>query len=567
MDASFPRGASDTMGKPLLPRSQTEPSQLPARRATVWFREAVHCREVPDMSDGELARGLGAVELTLLGIGACIGAGIFVLTGVEARIAGPAVTISFMLAAATSVFNGFCFSELSSRLPISGSSYLYVYCTFGQLPALIVVANLLMDYHVGAATTSRSLVTYLGNALSAFGVPVHPCLVGCKPFPSLPWISLSLGAPFVIGVVTLVVAGGSKTNATVNGIMTSLKLCIIVFVIVVGGQYVDVNNWTPFFADGGMASTLQAAATLNYAFIGFDVIANAAEECQNPQKDIPKAIIGALFACATLYIIMSFVLCGMQSYDDIDASAPVSVAFTSRGMTSLGTLINVGAGIGMFTGFIAGIYGQSRIYFALARDHLAPTSLKETKKSAVMCGALAALLATVLDVEQLASFLNIGVLLSYSFTAASVLIINACDQRSERGVVALAAALGILLSQGDQLWAPLPRLAALALVALMAWACLGRSYSCSPSGSFRCPGLPLTPLVALASNVFLAAQLSRNAWIRLAVVSAIVIGAHSLAHCCGWSDAQSQRGHIVTTVKTTVAQSGTETGLCRKEGT
>lgn len=517
------------------------------------------------MSDGELERGLGQVELTLLGIGACIGAGIFVLTGVEARIAGPAVTISFTLAAASSVFNGFCFSELSSRLPISGSAYLYVYCMFGQLPALIVVVNLLMDYHIGAATLSRSLVTYLGNAVAAMGVSVHPCLIGCTPFPSLPWISLSLGAPFVIGVVTLVVAGGSKTNATVNGIMTSLKLCIIVFVIVVGGQYVDVHNWTPFFADGGVASTLQAAATLNYAFIGFDVIANAAEECQSPQRDIPRAIIGALSVCATLYIIMSLVLCGMQSYGDIDAAAPVSVAFTSRGMTSVGTLINVGAFIGMFTGFIAGIYGQSRIYYALARDHLAPASLKETRSSAVWCGGLAALLATVLDVEQLASVLNIGVLLSYSCTAASVLIINACEQRSERAVVALDAALAIAMSQGGQLWAPLPHVAAAGLALLIGWVCLGRSYSCSPSGSFRCPGMPLTPLVALASNVFLAAQLSRNAWIRLGAVSALVILAFSIAHVCGWSDAKSQQGHICNTIKSTVAQSGSETGLCRKK--
>lgn len=544
-----------------LQRSQSAPGVMFAE----FLEKCSEHRELPGPNDGELKREMGSFELTLLGVGACIGAGIFVLTGVEARIAGPSVSLSFCLAAASSVFNGLCYAELSSRLPISGSAYLYAYCMFGELTAMVVVANQLMDYHIGAATMARSLTAYVGKAVLSFGVPLPACMIECQPFPSLPWLSISLGAPLVLLCVTMVVAGGAKTSASVTAAMTVLKMGIVVFVIAAGMQMVDTSRWHPFFPNG-MTATLQAAATLNYAFIGYDVIANAAEETKNPQRDIPISIVSALSICATLYLVVCMVLCGMQDFDQIDAAAPVSGAFMQRDMVWVASVINIGAFLGMVTGLLAGLYGQSRIYFALARDDLAPHSLKQPGTCSLWCGCVAGLLATFIDVRELASFLNIGVLLAYSTTAASVLCINAKRRggpgaRSENFWIFLAAGLAVVLSQGGRVWTPLPGLAATGIVLVIAWVSLFREYSTFPGGAFRCPGVPATPLIALVTNVYLATQLSWLAWLRLIVVTIVV----SLAFCffiLRHFSLDDRRRAICTTVKAAADAAGTKPGVC-----
>jgi len=547
------------LDQPLLKQSATAPGRL-----SEWLERATVLHELPRMTDGELERRLELPELTLLGVGACIGAGIFVLTGVEAHVAGPSVGLSFLLAAVCSMFNGMCFSELASRLPVSGSTYLYTYCMFGELTALVVVANQLMDYHIGAAVMSRSLVAYVVGAFEMLGVPVHPCVVGCTPLQSVPWLSISLGAPAVLGVITAVVAGGAKTNATVTGAMTVLKVAIIVLVIVLGIGMVDVSRWVPVFPHG-LSATLQAAATLNYAFVGYDVIANAVEECVRPQRDVPAAIVGALSVCGILYLLMCMVLCGMQQAEEIDVSAPVSGAFVSFGMERVASVINVGAFVGVFTGLLAGIYGQSRIYFALARDHMAPSLLRGTPKCAAWCGGFAALLATLLNLEELASFLNIGVLLSYSMTAASVLFINSCDRGGEGCLVTAVAAFAAALALGPRMWPPLTGIAALALVITVGLACRWRCYHCCPGGAFSCPGKPLTPLVALIGNVYLAAQLSWHAWLRLVVVGLFMILMYTMATCLGCLDQHARRRTVCKTVRSAAAAAGTNPGVgaCR----
>lgn len=538
-------------------------SPMAKEKLEVWLQECAVRKELPGKEDGELERRLNATELTLLGIGACIGAGIFVLTGAEARLAGPSVALAFVLAAASSIFNGFCYAELASRLPVSGSAYLYAYCLLGELAALVLVANQLVDYHIGAATLTRSLVSYFSQGLVEMGVPIHPCITGCQ-LESAPWLNISLGAPIVLGLVTFVVARGAETNALVTSIMTVLKVAIVVFVISLGFQRLDTSRWTPFFPNG-FSATLQTAATLNYAFIGYDVIANAAEETANPQRDIPVAIMSALLVCATLYCSLALVLCGMQQFYTIDTEAPVSSAFLQQGMVWVASVVDVGSCVGMITGLLAGLYGQSRIYFAIARDQMIPSILHKTKFSSIWCGLLAAILATLFDVRCLASFLNIGVLLSYAMTAASVLLINACDRRSENRFLALAvlATFGLALGQG--FWAP-PGLAigsGTVLLGLLSWAALQRGYACGPESTFHCPGLPVMPLAALACNVYLAAELSWHAWARFVVIAALVVIVHSIATAMGAIDHVANKKRVCDTVKSVAAKSSTKTGLCR----
>jgi len=468
------------------------------------------------------------------------------------------------------VFNGLCYAELSSRLPISGSAYLYAYCMFGELPAMIVVVNQLLDYHIGAATIARSLVAYIGQAVVSSGVPLHPCIIHCEPFESAPWLSISIGAPAVLLVLTTVVAGGAKMSAGVTSFMSAVKLAIVVFVIAVGVRLVNVDLWQPFFPYG-MGATLQAAATLNYAFIGYDVIANAAEETKNPQRDIPVSIVTSLAICAVLYLFVCMVLCGMQSYVDMDPAAPMTSAFAQRDMVWVASTINVGAFFGMTTGLLAGLYGQSRIYFALARDQLAPGSLKRPALSSAWCGCLAASLAALIDVRQLASLLNIGVLLAYGTTAASVLKINnkrRCDEirsgvffGSENFYLLAVVLLTVSFSHGALLSPLLPWLSAAALAGIMGWVCVSREYSDCTGGAFKCPGLPLTPMIALATDTYLATKLSVHAWMRLGVTTVlvtVVIGVVTFI------DLGRREDRICETVRAAAKAAGTKPGLCNK---
>lgn len=519
--------------------------------------EMTKTRELPTAEDGELPRRLTALELTLLGIGACIGAGIFVLTGAEARIAGPSVAVSFLLAGMSSIFNGLCFAELATRLPVSGSSYLYVYCMFGELPALMLVVNQLVDYHIGAATLSRSLVAYLAEALREMNVEVGDCFSGCQPFESAPWFSISYGAPLMLFLVTYIVSRGAETNAVVTSVVTVVKICVVILVIVIGWQKMQMSYLYPFFPYG-FTATIQSAATLSYAFIGYDVIANAAEECENPSRDLPRAMIMALMTCAVLYVCVCLVLCGMQTFSSIDTSAPVSTTFELAGLNWVVSVVDVGSFAGMVTGLLAGIYGQSRIYFAMSRDGMAPSWLQEAPSCACWCGMLAATLATFFDVKSLASFLNIGVLLSYAMTAASVLLINSCSKKKERPLMLVAALLSGLLSMGGT-WGLVGGIGMCCFLVFVQLTC---GYKCGPPSTFKCPGIPLTPMVALASNVYLMCHLSHHAWLRLLVVSLLVFFLHSACVCLGILDPKKdRRRHVCKTIHSVQHKTGASHGL------
>ncbi|CAJ1370307.1 unnamed protein product [Effrenium voratum] len=513
--------------------------------------EMIKVRDLPEPEDGELERRLNATELTLLGIGACIGAGVFVLTGAEARIAGPSVAVSFLLAGISSIFNGLCFAELATRLPVSGSAYLYVYCMFGELPALMLVVNQLVDYHIGAATLARSLVAYVAEAMSQVGFPFHECISGCQPFESMPWVDLSLGAPLVLAFVAMVVSRGAETNAVVTSFVTLVKIAVVIVVILVGYQRMQVQYLQPFFPYG-VSATIQSAATLSYAFIGYDVIANAAEECQDPARDLPRAMIYALMTCAVLYVCVCLVLCGMQTFATIDTSAPVSTSFQLQGMEWVVSIVDVGSFAGMLTGLLAGVYGQSRIYFAMSRDGLAPAMLQGASTCAWWCGLVAALLAAFFDVKSLAAFLNIGVLLSYAMTAASVLLINTCCKTRERPMMFLAACLSGVLSMGGLTG----MLGGAGLLALFVFAYCTCNYKCGPPSTFKCPGTPIIPLIALCANVYLMCHLKSLAWIRLLVVSLLVFMVHSSAVCLGVLDPKKDRRLERSVQQLAVARAG-----------
>ena len=268
-----------------------------------------------------LARKLGAVELTLLGIGASIGAGIFVLTGVAAKEAGPAVSASFGFAALSCVFNALCYSELSSRFPVSGSAYLYTYCTFGEFAAIISGVNLLMDYHVGAASIARALGGYIVQLLKDMGW-THPW-VWLDHTDVSGGLSISVIAPVILMALTWILCRGVKESTNVNSVLTITKISIVLLVVFAGWAKVDTSNWAPF-APFGWDQVLATSATVYFSYVGFDAVCNTAEECKNPQRDLPIGIMASLLVVAALYILVCMTVTGMVPYTELHESAPLT---------------------------------------------------------------------------------------------------------------------------------------------------------------------------------------------------------------------------------------------------
>eukprot|EP00435_Cladocopium_sp_Y103_P031274 s1758_g7.t2 len=412
---------------------------------------ALRKRPVDERSQTQaLQRRLTALDLTLIGVGASVGAGIFVITGVAAQPTGPAVCFSFLLAGISSIFSALCYAELSARIPVSGSVYLYAFVAFGEFVALLIGLNVLVDYHVGAALNIASCAIYLQKTLLLMFPHIW--------LPSTQVISLLL-----VLLLTCILSFGVESGLKrVNGLLVFGKVGIVLLVIIVGCTKVEAANLSPVFPHG-VGPVLSMSAICSFSFIGFGTITNAAEECINPHRDLPIAITVSLLICALLYIAFSIVLVGIIPYYEIQQAAPAEDAFGPHYANIPWALmmVNWGAVIGLFTTLITGLYSQARIYLAMARDDLffhlfgpwaalgrgdcgaggamyhlngtqrdlpRPEHVSPTFGTPIyaqwLCSLIAALLACV-QVEELSNFLSIGVLLSYTVVCAGVLVLRA----------------------------------------------------------------------------------------------------------------------------------------------
>jgi APA family basic amino acid/polyamine antiporter len=336
------------------------------------------------IADGEagehqLKRALGPWNLIALGIGAIIGAGLFSLTGVAAADnAGPAIVLSFMLAALGCALAGMCYSEMASMIPVSGSAYTYAQATLGELAAWTIGWALVLEYALGAATVSVSWSAYVMDLFNSLGVPMTTKLalgtVGGVP------LSLDFGAIFIIVVVSLILVRGISESALVNNIIVIVKVTIVLAVIAVGVFYIHPSNYVPFippntgtFGEFGISGIIRGAATIFFAYIGFDAVSTASQEAKNPQRDIPVGILGSLVVCTVLYIAFALVLTGMVNYKDMHGDAhPVATAINLTPFPVLQVLVKVGI-IGGFTSVIlVMLLGQSRVFRAMSQDRLIP---------------------------------------------------------------------------------------------------------------------------------------------------------------------------------------------------
>jgi len=400
-----------------------------------------------------LKRSLTAWDLMIIGVAVAVGAGIFsVVAQAAAFNAGPAVTISFVLAAITCALAIMCYAEFATALPVAGSAYVFTYATMGELIAWIIGWNLILELLMAAAVIAKFWGVYLSDLFSALGLDV-PAEVG------LLGLDLAWGPLLIVAVFTGVLVWGTKLSARVNSVFTVIKIGIVLFVIVVGFFYVDPENYTPFvpasqpveggagwaeqpflsFLSGatpaafGFTGIISGAALVFFAFIGFDVVATSAEEVKNPSRTLPRGIFAGLAVVSVLYILVTLVVTGMVPYTELGSSGAPSLAtaFQLVGADWAAGVISVGSLIGLTTVIMVLLMGLARVIFALSRDGLLPRVLSRTSdrhgtpaRTQVLCGVVVALLAGFTQVEILAEMINIGTLSAFITVSLGIIVLR-----------------------------------------------------------------------------------------------------------------------------------------------
>jgi APA family basic amino acid/polyamine antiporter len=414
-----------------------------------------------------LKRVLGPVQLSTLGIGAIIGTGIFVLTGVAAHDkTGPALMLSFVMAGLCCVFAALCYAEFASMVPVAGSAYTYAYATLGELMAWIIGWDLVLEYTVASSAVAHGWSKYFQEFIGIFGLHI-PQALSTAPIDYDPAIGgfVSTGALFdlpamaIAALVTLLLIIGIRESASVNAAMVVVKVAVVLFVIGVGVFYINPANWKPFapFGLGGMSlfghtvwgqtgaggeplGMLAGAAIIFFAYIGFDAVSTQAEEARNPQRDVPIGIIASLLVCTVLYIAVSAVLTGMVPYDQIDVDAPVASAFRHAGLPWAHFLISIGAITGITSVLLVMMLSQPRVALAMARDGLLPQGFfsavhprfRTPWKATILTGLIVATLGGLVPLRVLADLVNIGTLLAFVIVCGAVLVMRRIDPAAPR---------------------------------------------------------------------------------------------------------------------------------------
>lgn len=374
-----------------------------------------------------LAQVFGASDLILLGIGAIVGAGIFVLTGVAAATqAGPAVVVSYAVAGTACAFAALSYAELAAAVGGSGSAYGYAYIGFGELIAWMIGWDLILEYAVAVSAVAVGWSGYVANALTAVGVPLPGALMHGPQEGGF----VNLPAVLVIALLGTLLAIGIRASARFNAFTVMIKLFAIGVFLAVGTGYVDPTNWGTFLPFG-WTGVLHGAALVFFAFIGFDAVSTAAEEARDPQRDLPRGIIGSLLICTALYIIVSGVLTLIAPYQTLNVPSPVSEALLNVGVRWAAAVVAVGAIAGLTSVMLVSYYGQTRVFFAMAQDGLLPKFFGEVDsrthtpiKIIASCGVFMAALAGLVPLNEIAELVNIGTLAAFTLVCGGVLVLR-----------------------------------------------------------------------------------------------------------------------------------------------
>ncbi len=423
---------------------------------------------------GGLKKVLGPMDLIMMGIGAIVGTGIFVLTGTGAVTAGPALTVSFIIAAIACGFAALCYAEFASSVPVAGSIYTYSYVTLGEIVAWMIGWDLLLEYGLATSTVAVGWSGYFQSLLKGIGI-VLPEALRAAPG-AIPGVNTVFNLPafLIMMVLTFMLSLGVRESARVNNIMVAIKTGVVLLFICVGVFYVKPDNWTPFMPFG-MGSVMSAAALVFFAFIGFDAVTSAAEEVKNPTRDLPIGIIGSLIVCTILYVLVSGIMTGIVPFPNFKGvDHPVSLALQYAGQDWVAGFVDLAAILGMSTVILVMAYGQTRILFAMSRDGLLPKKFSTVHPkygtpyfATWMVGIIFGLIAAIVPLGVLAELVNIGTLAAFSLVSVAVIVLRK--------------------TRPD-----LPR-------------------------AFRCPGVPIVPALAIIFCLALMSFLSWHTWVAFAI--------------------------------------------------
>ncbi len=441
-----------------------------------------------EADEHQLSKTLGPFSITAMGIGAIIGAGIFVLTGTAAaRYAGPAIMLSFVLGGVVCAFVGLCYAELAAMLPVCGSSYTYTYATLGELFAWIIGWDLILEYAMGAATVAVGWSGYVTSLLHNIGINIPPALAAAPgtvikmPDGSSVTGLFNLPAVVVVAALTTLLVMGTKESARLNNIMVVIKLFVVAAFIGLGAAYVNPAHWHPFmpantgtFGSFGLSGILRGSAVVFFAFIGFDAVSTSAQEAKLPQRDMPIGILGSLTICTLLYLAVAAVLTGLVPYTELNVSDPIAKGVDVIGLTWFSVLIKVGALTGLTTVILVLLYGQGRIFYTMSHDGLLPRTFSQVHPrlqtpyiSQILIGAVVTVTAALVPIDVLGELVSIGTLFAFVLVCGAVLYLRRSDAEVFR--------------------------------------------------PFRVPGVPVVPILGILFCLLLMAGLPLMTWVRLAV--------------------------------------------------
>ncbi|MFE5666914.1 amino acid permease [Streptomyces niveus] len=429
----------------------TEPSGRHALFRTKTVEQSIQDTEEPEHA---LKKSLSALDLTVFGVGVIIGTGIFVLTGAVAKNnAGPATALAFVVAGVVCALAAVCYAEFASTVPVAGSAYTFSYASLGELPAWIIGWDLVLEFALATAVVAVGWSGYVQSLLDNAGWHLPHYLAGTDAEEGF---GFDLLAFLLVLLLTGILVLGMKLSARVTTVVVAIKVAVVLIVIIAGAFYIDSANYSPFIpkaeeqpSGGGLNSPLiqlmfgyaptnfgvmgifTAASVVFFAFIGFDIVATAAEETKDPQRDMPRGILGSLIICTVLYVAVSIVVTGMQKYTKLTVDAPLADAFKATGHPFYAGVISFGAAVGLTTVCMILLLGQTRVFFAMSRDGLLPRvfshvhpKFRTPYRSTVLLGVIIAIVAGFTSIEELASLVNIGTLFAFVVVAIGVVILR-----------------------------------------------------------------------------------------------------------------------------------------------